>query len=85
MREIKDILRLHLLAGVTSCRHLAGAVGCGKTAVADCLHRAAAAGLEEWEAVAALDETELERRLYPGNRRSDPSVSARPLESCKAC
>lgn len=79
MRKIKDILRLHLVAGVTSCRQLAGAVGCGKTAVADCLRRATAAGLDHWETVAALDESELEHRLYPGNQKPEASAPARPL------
>ena len=65
MHKIKDILRLHLLGGVTSCRRIGRAVGCGKTAVAECLRRATAAGLMTWEAVAALDEDTLERRLYP--------------------
>lgn len=46
MKKIKDILRLHLVGGVISRRRqLAHAVGCGKSAVSDCLHRAAAAGL----------------------------------------
>jgi transposase len=65
MHKIKDILRLHLLGGVTSCRRIGRAVGCGKTAVSTCLQRAAEAGLSSWEAVAALDEEALERRLYP--------------------
>jgi transposase len=65
MRRIKDVLRLHLVGGVTSRRQLARTVGCGKSAVSECLRRAAAAGLDRWETIAALDETELERRLYP--------------------
>ena len=52
MHKIKDILRLHLLGGVTSCRRIGRAVGCGKTAVSQCLQRAAAAGLMTWETVA---------------------------------
>lgn len=66
MRKIKDVLRIHLLGGVTSSRRIGRAVGCGKTAVAECLQRAAAAGLDRWEAVAALDEGALAQRLYPG-------------------
>ena len=65
MRKIKDVLRLHLVGGVTSRRQLARTVGCGKSAVSECLRRAAAAGLDRWETIAALDEPELERRLYP--------------------
>ena len=40
MHKIKDILRLYLLGGVTSCRRIGRAVGCGKTAVSQCLQRA---------------------------------------------
>jgi len=65
MRKIKDILRLHLVGGVSSCRQLARAAGCGKSAVADCLRRAAEAGLDRWETIVALDESDLEQRLYP--------------------
>ena len=65
MQKIKDVLRLHLAGGVTSRRQLARVVGCGKTAVSDCLRRAQAAGLTDWSVVAALDEGELEARLYP--------------------
>src|SRR5690606_18318770 len=78
MRKIKDVLRIHLLAPATSARQIAGAVGCGKTAVSDCLRRAAAAGLSTGEAVVDLDEDDLEQRLYP--RSSKPvAASVRPL------
>lgn len=72
MYKIKDILRLHLLGGVTSCRRIGRAVGCGKTAVSTCLQRAAEAGLSSWEAVAAL-----ERRLYP-TATAKPSAARKP-------
>lgn len=65
MRTIKDMLRLHLQGGVTSCRRIGRALGCGKTAAAQCLRRAAGAGLMSWEAVAAL-----EQRFYPAPRRA---------------
>ena len=78
MRKIKDVLRLHLLGGVTSRRRIARAVGCSKSAVAECLRRGAAAGLSSWEAVAPVEEAELEQRLYPTSAqpRARP---ARPL------
>lgn len=81
MHKIKDILRLHLLGGVTSCRRIGRAVGCGKTAVSQCLQRAAAAGLMSWEAVAALDEEALERGLYPAAVAKPAAMGgkARPL------
>jgi transposase len=79
MRKIKDVLRLHLVGGVSSCRQLARAAGCGKSAVADCLRRAAAAGLDRWERIAELNEEELERRLYPATTQPTVRVQQRPL------
>ena len=77
MRTIKDILRLHWLGGVTSRRQIARAAGCGKTAVSECLQRAAAAGLTTWADVAELDEESLERRLYPAGPVK-PGAGRRP-------
>ena len=65
MRKIKEILRLHLLGGIKGARRIGRAVGAGKTAVAECLRRAGAAGLTDWAGVEALDETALKQRLYP--------------------
>jgi transposase len=67
MRKIKEILRLRLLGGISSARRIGLAVGCGKTAVAECLRRAVAAGLTDWVVIEVLDETALEQRLYPTN------------------
>jgi len=79
MRRIKDLLRFHWVGGMSSRRQLARAVGCGKTAVSDCLRRAEAAGLTSWEAVAGLDEAELERRLYPTPMAPTSRSRQRPL------
>lgn len=79
MIKIKDILRLHLLGGVTSCRQIGRAAGCGKSAVAECLRRAVAAGLSDWAAVEVLDETALEARLYPPPAPARGTVASRPL------
>jgi hypothetical protein len=79
MRKIKDILRFHLLAGLSSWRRIARATGCGKTAVADCLQRASAAGLTSWEAVKNLGEDELEERLYPATSKPATRPKSRPL------
>jgi hypothetical protein len=68
VRKIKDLLRLHLVGGVNSRRQLSRAIGCSKTAASDCLRRAAVASLTSWEVIAELDETELEKRLYPSAR-----------------
>ena len=79
MQKIKDVLRMHLLGGVGSCRQMARAVGCGKSAVADCLRRARLANLTDWASVAELDEDELSRRLYPAAVATASRPSARPL------
>ena len=77
MRQIKTILRLHFAGGVGSCRVLARAVGAGKSAVADCLRRAKAAGLSSWAAIESLDEAALEARLYPSGPQAQRAP--RPL------
>ncbi len=80
MQKIKDVLRLCLVGGVTSCRQLGRAVGCGKSAVSDCLRRAKVAGLLDWPQVVELDEAELARRLYPSaGGASTRALAARPL------
>lgn len=76
MQKIKDVLRLHLLGGIDSRRQLARAVGCGKSAVSDCLRRARVAGLTDWSQIAALDEQELSQRLY---RSAGGVVSREPM------
>jgi transposase len=71
MRKLRDILRLHFLGGVKSSRKISRAVGCGKTAVLDCLRRAPQLGIQSWHDVEALDEEQLERKFFataPGVR-----------------
>ena len=64
MRRIRDVLRLKFEAGLSD-RTLAVAVGISKGAVAAYVYRARAAGLS-WPLPAGLDDTALERRLFPG-------------------
>ncbi len=64
MRQIKTILQLYHVGGIESRRQIARAVGAGKTAVADCLRRAQAAGLTSWAAIEPLEEEALQRQLY---------------------
>lgn len=64
MRKLRDILRLHFLGNVTSSRKIALAVGCGKTAVLDCLRRAPLVGIASWSDVELLDETALENKFF---------------------
>ena len=62
MRKLKDVLRLKLNGG-QSHQHIATALGIAKGSVTKYCALAAAAGLD-WSAVAAMSETDLERRLF---------------------
>jgi transposase len=63
MRKIRDVLRLTQAMGMS--RRLVGeATGIGKTAVGEYVRRAAVAGLS-WPIPDAIDDAELERRLFP--------------------
>lgn len=62
MRRIREVLRLAALGH--SARQIAGSVGAARSTVAECLQRAAQAGLS-WPLPAEQDEAALEARLYP--------------------
>lgn len=62
MRKIREVLRLH--AEGLSARQIARSVGTARSTVAECLRRAAAAGVS-WPLPAEADDAALERRLYP--------------------
>jgi transposase len=64
MRRIREVIRLKFGSGLSD-RALAAAVGISKGAVASYVSRARAAGLS-WPLPADLDDTALERRLFPG-------------------
>ena len=74
MRRIRDVLRLKFEAGLSD-RVLATSVGISKGAVASYVSRARAAGLS-WPLPAGMDDTALERRLFPGQPAPE---AARPL------
>ena len=63
MRNVREIVRQKWLLG-RAHRAIAGSVGVSLGAVSKALERASAAGLT-WEAVEAIEDDELERRLYP--------------------
>jgi transposase len=69
MRKIRDILRLQA-AGLSS-RQIAASAALARSTVAECLQRAALAGVA-WPLPDALDEAALERRLYPPVVASEP-------------
>jgi len=66
MRKIREILRLRWAQGLP-VRAIGHSVGVSHSTVVDTLNRARAAGLS-WPLPEELDETQLEARLYPGNR-----------------
>jgi hypothetical protein len=63
MRKTREILRLKWQQG-RSHREIAHALAIGSGTPSDVAKRALAAGIASWEAVAALDDDELERKLY---------------------
>jgi len=63
VRKIKEVLRLHNEKGF-STRQIAKSLSIGRSTVQDYLDRTQRAGLN-WSLAADLDETSLERQLYP--------------------
>jgi transposase len=62
MREINDVLRLHF-QDKKSQRSIARTTGLGRTTIQDYLIRAKRGKLISWDAVASLDQSQLEERL----------------------
>jgi transposase len=73
MRKIREILRF--AASGLSARQIAVSVGIARSTVAECLRRAEAAQIA-WPLPDELDDSALERRLYPP---SAPSPAVRPV------
>lgn len=77
MRKTREILRLKWQQG-RSHREIARALAIGAGTPSDVAKRAGAAGLESWEAVDALSDDELDRKLYraptPSTASSTPST-----------
>ena len=72
--KIKEILRLHLVAGLSE-RKISRSCRTSRTTVSEYVNRALEAGLT-WPVVAALNEEALQAKLYPPVRKVDPG---RPL------
>jgi transposase len=70
MRKVKDVLRLHLTAGLSN-RKIALCTGVGKSVVSKHVAGAKKLGLE-WASVEAMDEEALEELLYPAVPVSSP-------------
>lgn len=78
MRMIAEVLRLHHSLGLSN-KKISTALGCSRSTVAEYLHRAKAAGLA-WPLPENIDETAIERRLYPPL----PKTASRPQPDCIA-
>ena len=63
MRKVREVLRLKHALGM-SYRKISEATGAGKTQAAEYVRRAQAAGIG-WPIPEGIDDTELERRLFP--------------------
>ena len=74
MRKIREVLRLYFAAAL-SIRAIARSLGTSPSTVGDYLRRAKVAGLS-WPLPESVDDTGLERRLFPV---PPPRHTARPL------
>ena len=63
MRKVREVLRLKHTLGM-SLRQISDATGVGKTVVGEYVRRAAVIGVT-WPVPDAIDDAELERRLFP--------------------
>ena len=71
MRKIRDVLRLKHDNRMSE-RQIAVAIGMARSTVADCLGRARVAGIG-WPIPDAIDDAELERRLFPAHANASPT------------
>jgi transposase len=74
MRKVRDVLRLKHTLGM-SLRQISEATGIGKTVVGEYVRRAGVIGIT-WPVPDAIDDAELERRLFPVAR--DGTAAPRP-------
>ena len=70
MRKIREVLRLHHERGCSQ-REIQASTGLSKGSVSDYLSRARRAGIT-WEAARALDDAELEAKLFRALGRNEP-------------
>lgn len=85
MSKTREILRLRWALG-RSVREMARATGLSSGAVSKTESRARHAGIE-WAAIEALDDDQLERRLYGGPKHSrtpDRALSDPGVDACRA-
>ncbi len=63
MRKVREVLRLRHALGL-SFRQISEATGVGKTVVGEYVRRAGVLGIA-WPVPEAIDDAELDRRLFP--------------------
>lgn len=78
MRMIKEVLRLYYSCGLSQTK-ISKALGCSRGSVAEYLSRAQAAELS-WPLPDELDDTQIERRLFPP--RKEFAGKPRPQPDC---
>jgi transposase len=81
MRKVRDVLRLRHTLGM-SFRQISEATGVGKTVVGEYVRRAGVIGIT-WPVPEAIDDAELERRLFPvcgdGTAAPHPAIDWRKV------
>jgi len=70
MRKLKDVLRLHLTAGLSN-RKIALVTGVGKSAVSKHVRRAEEVGLD-WGRIESMDEEAITALLYAPSKNEEP-------------
>ncbi len=74
MRKVREVLRLKHTLGM-SLRQISEATGVGKTVVGEYVRRAGVIGIS-WPVPEAIDDAELERRLFPVPCETGPPRAA---------
>src|SRR5436309_14334093 len=74
MRKVREVLRLRHALGL-SFRQISEATGVGKTVVGEYVRRAGVLGMT-WPVPEAIDDAELERRLFPVPCETGPPRAA---------
>lgn len=64
MRKIREVLRIKIQNKMSDA-WAARSVGCARSTIADYVTRAKKAGLDSWEKIEPMSETELDRLLFP--------------------
>jgi hypothetical protein len=80
MRKVREVLRLKHTLGM-SLRQISEATGVGKTVIGEYLRRAGVIGIT-WPVPEAMDDAELERRLFPAPGETGAPACVDRLAPC---